>query len=252
MAELWENDPDNLLELSFVHHPAHRPCALGAVEAALAEINEGYPQHPRTDAKRRARASRIHQKLTDLSIIETAITEYLTRAERDRQADGSASLPVKAVADEVEALARQAQKLLTQIEAMKRALLYAETGDNGREVADSVDTAQGYTVDGWRGLRLAAEALTAAARYMPDMPKGRGGAISHLRFTPEVALLKKLEAIWNVNGLKTGSGDAGDGLDVFMRHVLQAHDPKSAADADWFDDLRAKARREAQKLSLST
>lgn len=242
MAEPWEDDPDSLLEVNFSHDTAQQQRAAVAVAAAVAEINSPFPRHE----KRMARATRLRSALPDLSWVEIAVSEYLTREARSktrREAQHHASLSIDAARAEAEEVARQASQLMKRLGAMRGALLFAEVKDSGAEVNDSLEMAWGQVVDGWQALNLATEALKCAGRHMPLETRGRGGALARLRLSPDVALLGKLEVIWRAARLTTRSGVEGDGLDVFLYHAIAAVD-RDRVKVKWLDRLRAKAKLE--------
>jgi len=243
MAEPWDNDPDNLLEVTFRHDPRENERAAAAVAAAVAEIKEGYPANPRADARRRARADRVAKAWPDgFGLIELAVSEYLTR-----EAQGGGALAIAEALAEAEALTRQAAALQARLGAMRAALDAAQTTEGGAEVKDALDLASFHAVDGMRELSIAAEAMKTAARNMPGDTRGRGGALGRLRLSPDVALLEKLETIFQTAGLSTRAGDDGDGLDTFIFHALRAADPAKVAKANWFGKLRERASAELSR-----
>lgn len=242
MSDPLEDDPEVLLELNFISKPLAGPRAAAAVATALSEIDMGCASNATAHAKRLRRATRVKDHLGDFSIIELAVAEYITR---EADADGSVKFgeAQSGAADAV----WQAEKLMTRLEAMSNALSFAETTGEGREVKDSLNAAASEAIDAWLALRRATEALNTAARFLPASARGPGGALAKLRLSPDVALLAKLEAIWEASGLKVSSGDTGDGLDVFLRHAIEAVHPRRTSKRNWLDKIRERAKNGSVK-----
>jgi len=237
MSDPLEDDPEVLLELNFISKLLALPRAAAAVATALSEIDMGYASNATAHAKRLRRATRVRGHLGDFSIIELAVAEYITR---EAEADGSVKIG-EAQSKAADAV-RQAEKLMKRLAAMSNALSFAETTGEGREVKDSLNAASSEATGAWLALRRATEALDTAARYFPASKRGPGGVLAKLRLSPEVALLEKLEAIWEASGLTVRSGDTGDGLDIFLRHAIEAVDPRRASKGKWLDKIRERAK----------
>ena len=243
MAEPWENDPDNLLEVTFRHDPRQNECAAAAVAAAVAEIGQGYPANPRADARRRARAERVAKAWPDgFQIIEWAVAEYLTR-----EAQGRRAVALGDALAEAEALTRAAAGLQARIEAAGMALHFAEPTDSGAALTDDLADAIGHVTEAWQAANICRMVLERAARNMPTETRGRGGALSRLRLSPDVALFDKLASIWQAAGISTRAGDDGDALDVFIYHALKSADPAKVSGANWFGKLRERASAELSR-----
>ena len=237
MAEPWERDPERLLEVTFLHDPRQNERAAAAVAAAVAEINTGYPAKPRAHARLMARADRVAKAWPDgFDVIELAVNEFLTR-----EAQRRGSVEIAGAVAEAEALTKQAAALQARLGAMRAALDAAQTTHDGAEVKDSLDVAFMHAIDGVRGMNIATDALKTAVRSMPNT-RGRGGALSRLRLSPDVALLGKLEVTWRAARLTTRSGVEGDGLDVFLYHAIAAVNRDKVSKGKWLDRLRAKAK----------
>ena len=236
MADPWENDPDNLLEVSFRHDHRCMERAAAVVAAALEQIGQGFPANARADARRRARSARLSRAWpAGFGVVELAVSEYLTREAQPRVVVGVAD--VIAGADD---LARQASALQARIGAMHAALDHAEASQQGAEVGDALAMASGHAADAFLAARAALVALEVAARHVPFETRGRGGALARLRVPNEVALFRKLRALWQVSGLGDRAGDDGDGLDVFLFNALRAADPTKVSRARWFEKLRER------------
>lgn len=242
MAEA-EDDDDILLEVNFRHAPRQIERAAAAVAAAVAEINTGYPANPRADARRRARADRVAKAWPDgFGLIELAVSEFLTR-----EAQGRRVMALGDALAEAEALTRQAAALLARIEAVGGALHFAQPTQSGAVLAEDLVDATGHATEAWQAANICRMVLERAALHMPADTRGRGGALSRLRLSPDVALFDKLEAIWRVAGLSTRAGDDGDGLDTFIFHALRAADPAKVAKANWLGKLRERASAELSR-----
>jgi len=243
MAEPRDNDPDNLLEVTFRHDPRQIDRAAVAVAAAVAEIKEGYPANPRADARRRARADRVAKAWPDgFGLIELAVSEFLTR-----EAQGGGALALTEALAEAEALTRQAAALQARLGAMRAALDATQTNEDGAEVGDGLAMACGHAADAWQAANICRMVLECAALHMPADTRGRGGALFRLRLSPDVALFDKLASIFQVAGLSARAGDDGDGIDVFVYHALRAADPAKVAKANWFGKLRERASAELSR-----
>jgi hypothetical protein len=235
-------DGEIILEVDFRHDYRQMERAAAAVAAAVAEIREGYPANERVDLLRRKRAERFFETFADLSLIELAVAEYLTREAQER-----AALDLPGLIAEAAGLSDQLQDLIRRIGAAKAAMQWTEAKGAGQSVAESIDMAHGHAVDGWQELHAAGDALRAAARHMPGETRGRSGALGRLTLSPEVALLQKLTAMWEAVGLTTAAGDSGRGIDLFLYHALASASPEKVSGGRWLEKLREKARRELSR-----
>jgi len=239
MREPPEFDRENILEISFVRQIGVEARANAAVAAAIAQIEKFFPGNPRADTKCKARLERFRRAFPDTSIIDLAVGEFLTGA-MPRAVDAN----LREVLDEIATLGRKAANLQRRLAELGSALSLSNPTAAGSEVGERATMAASDVAEAWQHLFLASENLKRAADLAPADGRGRGGSLGKMRVAPEVAFLRKLEAIWMRIGLSPKSGIEGDCLDVFLFHAIKTFDPKLVAGGGWLEKLRAKARKE--------
>lgn len=237
MAEPWEDDPDNLVEITFVQAAGVADRAAAVVAAAMQEIDTGYPRNSKVDAKRRRRAEIVHRSFPDPSAIVSATAEFLTGAGR-----GEPALDVRKAQFAAQELARQVASLQHSLGALGASLTLSNRTEAGDEIVGGAIIASSAASEAYRSLVIASEALAAVQCHVPIAARGRGGALSRLRLAPDIVLLSKLETLWKAAGLDVGGGEDGHGLDVFMRHALSADSPSRISGKNWLSKLRAALR----------
>ena len=241
MIELYHDDPDNLLSMDFVIGQGAQARVDAAIAAAWTQIDEGFGD-PKIDAKRKARKERLSEAFAGTDIINLAVAEFISREE------GEASrVNVYAAYEEAQSLVERVSELQKHLGEYGASLQASETNEEGREIAEGAAVTSAFLSDALRALLLAEGSLKATLPYAPTNARGANGALGRLRVSSDVALLRKLEKIWEAAGLNVGGGESGDGLYVFLHHALKAVDP-DRVEGGWEDALRKTAKREMPKV----
>lgn len=209
------------------------------VAKAFAEIDRGFPVNQKVDTKRRARAARIGSHIPSASrdLIVAIVAQWLSA----REAPAAAKAARKAAGD-IRVLLQKIEDTRNSIGKLDRALRFAATTHQGAKVQGLAQVVAGSLDEAARALSMTRSWADELIVALPANAKGKLGTVGAMRVhTPNEMLAIDLSREWLSRGLTLDGGEAGDGLDIFVKTIVG--DPKDA------EEVLTLCRREYKNLT---